>query len=526
MLADANLRFALPCREMRSGMEIDMEKSIENRNENGGRSSKQQKNAAGRLAVILLVTVECVFLGLLIYTHLLPASYVALVGVMFLLVAILVTALLWASRNKAKQIVGYVLTFLMLLLLIPGGNYIYRTTRMLFNISNVQTEVTLLGVYVRAEDGAVTLQDTAEYAYGILEELDRESTDEALQELEEELETTLRVQEFHGILEIVDGLLRGQVDAILLNQTYLDIAGDMEGYEELSTLVREIGVRDVEKVVENATPGAQENVNSEEEETEKDVFVIYFSGIDSRSSKLVAKSRSDANLLAVVNANTHKVLLISTPRDYYVSLSIAGGAEDKLTHASIYGIECSVETMEMLYDIDIDYYGRMNFYGFIDIIDALGGITVWSDYEFDSMNHPGHHFTVGANEVDGDGALAFARERFSYAEGDIQRGRNQLEIIRAVIDKAASPAILSNYTSLLDSVEGSFETNVPYYEIAYLVRKQLTSGAEWEVTTYNVSGTGASRKPYSLSQNAYVMIPDQASVDQAKEMIAKILAGE
>ena len=203
-------------------------------------------------------------------------------------------------------------------------------------------------------------------------------------------------------------------------------------------------------------------------------------------------------------------------------LSISKGVPDKLTHAGIYGIDVSRDTLEMLYDTEIDYYFRVNFDGFEDIINALGGIKVNSEVAF---SDEGCKFVKGDNYLNGKEALVFARNRYDIKGGDRQRGKNQMAVVKAVIEKAASPAILFNYKSTLDSMAGSFETDMPYERIAKLIRNQINDGTKWNVTTYSVNGTGASRKPYSLSGKAYVMLPDEETVDHAKELIEQVKNG-
>lgn len=252
------------------------------------------------------------------------------------------------------------------------------------------------------------------------------------------------------------------------------------------------------------------------------MFSVYISGIDSRSG-LIAKSRSDVNIVATVNTETRQVLLVSTPRDYYVPLPISNGQPDKLTHAGIYGIDCSMGTLEMLYETEIDYYFRVNFSGFEGIVNALGGITVDSEVAFSSGDYS---FVQGENYMDGAAALTFARERYAFASGDRQRGKNQMAVIKGVINKAISPALLTNYTSILESVAGSFEASIPYDVLAALVKQQLSDGGEWNIVSYSVDGTGASKKPYSLSTNAYVMEPDYNTVNQAIAMMEQVKNGE
>jgi len=208
-----------------------------------------------------------------------------------------------------------------------------------------------------------------------------------------------------------------------------------------------------------------------------------------------------------------------------VPLPISNGVPDKLTHAGIYGIDVSMGTLEMLYDTEIDYYFRVNFSGFERIIDALGGVTVHSDVAF-KATYSDWRFKEGDNNLNGEAALEFARERHAFASGDRQRGKNQMAVIKAVINKAMSPAILSGYMGIMESVSGSFETSMPYDKIAELVRDQLDKGGSWNIVSYSVDGTGDSQKPYSLSTKAYVMIPNQETVDTAIAKINQVKNGE
>lgn len=265
-------------------------------------------------------------------------------------------------------------------------------------------------------------------------------------------------------------------------------------------------------------------VNQEMLEVPEGTFVVYISGVDTWGTPK-AKSRSDVNILAVVNTNTKQILLVSTPRDYYVPLSVSGGVKDKLTHAGIYGVESSMGTLEMLYGVDIQYYVKLNFTGFVGIVDALGGIDVYSDSTFTVGD--AFSFTEGVNHMSGIEALAFARERYSFASGDRARGTHQMAVIRAVLDKATSSAILYNYADVMNSVSGCFTTNMSQEKIASLVRMQLNDMATWSITAISVDGTGASKTTYTVPyKTAYVMIPDEATVQTAKEKIAAVLAGE
>ncbi len=262
----------------------------------------------------------------------------------------------------------------------------------------------------------------------------------------------------------------------------------------------------------------------------KEPFVVYLSGVDTRG-ELTEKARSDVNILAVVNPQTKQVALINTPRDYYVDLA-GTNSKDKLTHAGLYGVETSMATLGNLYGITVDHYVRINFAGFMSIVDALGGVDVYSDYAFTSVGSPGYYdpttFVEGWNHLNGQAALAFARERHAFASGDIQRGINQMKVIDAMLNKIKSPALLMGFSKIMDAAADCFVTNFSQDQISALVRMQLSDLADWDIQSYTVTGSSAtSTQCYSAKgQKLYVMKPDNAAVAKAKEMIAAVLGGE
>ena len=270
--------------------------------------------------------------------------------------------------------------------------------------------------------------------------------------------------------------------------------------------------------------------DAEAKKITKEPFVVYLSGVDTRG-ELTEKARSDVNILAAVNPETKQVVLINTPRDYYVDLA-GTNSKDKLTHAGLYGVQTSMDTLGNLYGVDVQHYIRINFAGFINIVDALGGVDVYSDQAFTSVGSPGYYdpttFAEGWNHLDGKAALAFARERHAFKTGDVQRGINQMKVIDAMLNKIKSPALLMGFTKILDAVSDSFVTSLSQNQISALVRMQLSDFAEWNIERYTVTGSsGSSTKCYSAKgQKLYVMKPDENSVAKAKEMIAAVLGGE
>ncbi|HIX78222.1 MAG TPA: LCP family protein [Candidatus Fusicatenibacter merdavium] len=486
------------------------------------KKSRKKNPVPGIVLSLLLLVAAGIFLCLLYLTHMLTNTYL-FVAAGACLIAVLIT--FYLTRNFRKRI-PFVFGSLWFLLCIGifsvGSIYLYRTQAALQAIAGTETEISNVSVYVRIDDPAQTLSDASGYSFGILSTLDRENTDTVVSRINEQLGVTIQTAEFDGLTQLADGLRNHQVDALILNDAYLDLYEEFDGYTEFPSQIRALSTESIETAVQNneLTSTTVQDLN------DNPVLNIYISGSDTRESTLPSRSRSDVNILASINTQTHQVLLISTPRDYYVPLSISNGVPDKLTHAGIYGVQVSMDTLSMLYEVPIDYYFRVNFNGFVDIIDALGGIDVYSDYTFDSGNVSGYHFNEGWNSVNGEEALTFCRERYAFASGDRQRGKNQMAVIQGVLNKATSPAILSNYTSVLDSAAGCMETNVPYDTIAEIVRDQLAGGGSWNVVSYSVDGTGDSQVPYSMSSSVYVMIPDTSTVDQAKSLLAQVAAGE
>ena len=477
----------------------------------------------GAVITIIVIMLSVVFMGLLAMTKMIPTIYMLIIGIVLAVIAAIIWLLVWHTRYTGRFIGGTVLAVIMIVILAFGGFYINKTRSAISNISGETTEVTQMAVYVKSDDAADSVEATAGYTYGILSSLDRENTDGAVAHLNSQFGTEVQTKEYAGLTELADGILNGEVNAMLLNSGYLSVYEDMDGYTDFSTKIKEVGTVDVESTIQSA----EESTPVEPITTANGgkVYTIYLSGIDTRG-EMTAKSRSDVNIIATVNTDTHEILLVSTPRDYFVPLSISGGAPDKLTHAGIYGIDVCMDTLGMLYDIDINYYFRINFGGFVKVIDALGGITVNSDYDFDSKNILGYHFNKGENYLNGEQALIFARERYAFQEGDRQRGKNQMEVIRGVVKKALSPEILTSYSSILSSLDGCFGTNITYEEIAQILQQQLTNGGDWTIVSYSVNGTGATEKPYSMSQKAYVMVPDYNTVDKAKSLMEKVRNGE
>ena len=345
---------------------------------------------------------------------------------------------------------------------------------------------------------------------GVLENADQENTAELLKTLSD-LNPTSKA--YASVPQLADALYDGEVDAIILNDGYLPILEQTEGYTDFDNYTRILKQFDFTKEVAPVVPNESITVEP---------FVVYCSGIDARSSNINITSRSDVNILAVVNPTTRQILLVNTPRDYYLPLA-HNGQLDKLTHAGIYGTGESMQTLDNLYGTHTSFYMRVNFAGLTKIVDALGGVDVYSTKTF-SMG--GYDFTEGVNHLNGEAALCFSRERYAFADGDNQRGKNQMAVIQAIISKASSPAVLKNYQTLLSSLSDAFLTSLSYDDIASLVKMQLQDMSGWHVTSYAVSGSGDTSYCYALGDAAWVMRPNMDTVNTAKELIRQVMSGE
>ncbi|MBP3853845.1 MAG: LCP family protein, partial [Erysipelotrichaceae bacterium] len=333
-------------------------------------------------------------------------------------------------------------------------------------------------------------------------------------------------KKFGAITDQVQALYDGSVDAIILNESYRHNVEDFEQYKDFSDKT-EVLYSFVYYTDKNNTANSVSDVTSKP-------FTIFISGNDSYGT-IDELTRSDVNMLVTVNPKTSRVLLTSIPRDYYVPLvcsdgACAEGALDKLTHTGMHGINTTKETLESLLDVDINYTFRVNFSSAEQIVDALGGvdITVEPGLEIESFGADGAlgGLDAGTHHLDGAHALAFARERYAYEDGDVQRVKNQQQVLEAIIHKAISSDTLANYSTILKSMEGAFETNMSQDEIASLMQFQLRENPNWKFENYVLNGQGADMFCAELGTGASVLVPDQRTIDIAKKKIDAIIDGE
>lgn len=471
----------------------------------------------GLIAMGLLMVCSVMIEVTLLTLQMLPTKYVLLLMVALLVInAVNVIVQIPVSRKKSGKVICGVISVLLSAVMIYGFVASCSVQSTIAKITKKTQEVSTIDVIVLQTSSAQSLPDVKGEQFGFFSGTD----DTKLGEIKSYLSKKIGEVQMTGadsVTHLADSLYNGSVRVILMDDAFLNSLSEISGYESFASDTRIIDQFDV-------VTASEINDNGGSLDITKSPFIVYLSGSDSRSSDISATSRSDVNILAVVNPQSKQILLLNTPRDYYVPLTVSNGMRDKLTHAGVYGIDCSMGTLAALYGIEVPYYVRINFTGFENIVNALGGVTVHSDYTFTSE---GYQFVEGDNTLDGAAALTFVRERYSFAGGDNQRGKDQMAMIKAILDKAMSPAILSNYQSLLKAVSGSFLTNFSYDDITSFVQKQLSDGSGWKISSYAVSGTGDMNVTYTYpDEYLYVMWPDDGKVQNAKTLIQQVLDGQ
>ncbi len=498
---------------LRRQEEYDASNTSKKKTRMKSRKSKKVKENKSKLDIVfkviafIYVILTIVFFISVVKMDLLPLMYVMI----FTIAEVVFTIAMGIGLAKKHRTYKLNIFCLIIVLLISSvyvyvATYANATTQFLGSVFTEVEETDEYYVVVKNNSNYSKIEDLKNkeiYLFQVEEDVKQEVGSKA--------SATFKATD--NLTQIAKDLTNSKIEAILVSSSQYGILSDeIEKFKENT------------KIIYTATHKIVKTAEVEKENTkynvENGIFNIYISGIDT-SGRISNVSRSDANILVTINTKTHEVLLTSIPRDYYVTLH-SKKAKDKLTHSGIYGISETVTTVEDLLDIDINYYVRVNFTTVIKVVDTLGGIDVYSDYNFTAQ---GYSFKKGYNHVNGQKALAFSRERYSFSGGDNQRVKNQQHVIEAIINKVLdSNTILTKYTNILNSLEGSFQTNMDQKDISKLVKEQLQTMSSWKIKTNSLTGTGASNTTYSAgSQKLYVMIPNSESVQNAKKQIKSVM---
>ncbi len=478
----------------------------------GGTVEKKSKlYLISNIISFLYFVVTVVTIIIISKVNVLPTKYMVLLSLILLLVPIIIFFVqLKTKRKKKLKIVLNVISILISIILVIISIYCVKTNKFLDAMQSSGYKIQNYSVMVLKDSEYEQIEDIEGKNLGYIA-----GDDTGVSMANEEIKNKVSVElkEELNLSDLTDALTNKDVDAIMLEDAYKSILEDentefIENTRVIYTFSIQVPVEEISKEVSTQEP-----------------FNVFISGIDTYG-KIQSVSRSDVNILVTVNPNTHQVLLTNIPRDSYVQLYNTTGTKDKLTHAGIYGIEKSVKTVEQLLDVDINYYLKVNFTSLEDIVDAIGGITVYSKYTFTSYIG-NYYFKEGYNNMNGAQALGFARERKSFAEGDIMRGQNQQAVIEAIIRKVSSPSIISKYNTLLSSLAGEFETNMPTEKMTEFIKMQLDNPVSWNVTSITLNGSGSSQYTYSGgNQKLSVIILDEESVQEAQQKIDLVMQGE
>lgn len=478
-----------------------------------------QKITSWKVLFGIQVVASVLLIVLIMKLNALPMLYTIGVIIVVALFALLSFGLMKPSKEhgkgKVRNIIGKIVSLLLSVLLLIGSLYIAQGNSVLDAITGANTQTTRISMIVKSESDYKELSDLKNKTVEVnqSDSENKENMEKAIAELKKE-ESSIQLKDISSYATMADHLYSGETDAIFINEANYSMLE--EEHESFKSDTRVIWSYDIVTKVKDIS----KNVDVTDE-----LFTIYISGIDT-TGPVSTVSRSDVNMLVTVNPKTKQILMTSIPRDYYVTLANKG-KKDKLTHAGLGGVENSVKTIENFMDIDINYYARVNFTSLVKMVDALGGITVYSPVSFTTL-HGGYKIVKGNNEMDGEKALGFVRERYGLAGGDNDRVKNQQRVLTGMLEKAMSPSIITNYSSVLNSIEGSFETNMSSGEITDLIKMQLNDMSSWEILQIQLSGSGKQMTggAYMPNNKLYYMIPDQDSVNKCSSLIKQMMEGE
>lgn len=488
-------------------------------------------------AIVLAITLaaEAVTVFTIWRLDMLPLKYFAVLLAIFVLGTAAVAALMLQRTGKwekkkghVKQIIAYVLCAILIAVCVVASYAVSKLHNTVSNITNNTTVSALVGVYVLSDDPAVSIEDAAGYTFAVTDSYDAENSKATVTEIQELLSCEITTQNYDSSLAMIDALYAQEVDAIILSDSYIGVLDALDDYSDFSEKTKVIFEHTIEKTIVSNTSSddsaTEATVVPHDFDPTQDPFLLYISGNDARRA-LLADGASDVNILVAVNPKDKQILLVNTPRDYFVANPAGDGALDKLTHCGLYGIDNSVQAMSDLYGQPISYYAKINFTGFKTLVDAIGGVTIYSDISFSTTSYT--YIQKGENHLNGAQALALARERRNLSGGDNDRGKNQMKIIAAMIDQLSASNLIANYADILDSLEGMFTTSMPKETISQLVKMQLSDMASWDVLSFAVTGDNGSDKPYALGGlYAYVMYPHEDEVEFASQLIGRVLNGE
>lgn len=495
-------------------------------------SRQENKKSIGfMIFAIILSVILVVFTGGLVYQifklQILPDNIlIPIILVLILLTLIFVLLINFSTHGLVSKILCSLMVVVLSTVYGLGNYYLYSTNTTLETVTDQGNKAkNTVSVVVLNSSGLENVNSLEGSKLGVLKTIGNEATKKSLTDLKKN-NVTYTKKTYDNMLGMLKALYDGEVDAIVLNEAYRSNVCDLEDYTNFNNDTKVIH-KTVYYTKENSSSLAVSDITSKP-------FNILISGNDSFGS-LDENSRSDVDMLVTINPVTSTILLTSIPRDSYVKevcndYACNYGVYDKLTHTGIYGVDTTKDTIENLLDIDINYVYRVNFTSMIDIVDALGGVDVTvpegmavSKF-YTNSNLEGVH--EGENHLDGKRALAYSRERKAYLDGDLQRARNQQQVLQAMFKKATSPKIIKNYTSLLKALIGAFDTNMTTKEITSFIKYQIQAKPSWKFEQFVLKGDNDLKMSAELGSEVSVVILYDSYINIAHDKIQAVLDGK
>ncbi len=477
----------------------------------------------GIVLSILLVVASFYLLYQLIKINVLPTKLLFLITIIFVLLdAIFALLLCYYTRAIVSKIICVVITLVLIFGSCMGGYYISKTGSLLTNITNVTKHAkNTVSVVVKQSSDIKNKSQLNGLSVGTLRTIGTQGSSKALTELSKD-GIVMNQSEYDSLSAMLEAFYNGEVDSIIINESSRSQILDMESYADFDNNTRVV-YQTYYKVENTDKANAVSDITSKP-------FNVLISGSDTRGG-FDENGRSDVIMVATINPKTSTILLTSVPRDFYVTTACDAtdgcmqGALDKITHTGIHGTNTTKRTVEQLLGIEINYTFKVGFDTVTDLVDALGGVDVYVE--------PGYAVTTstfsvheGTNHLDGEHALAYARERYSYTEGDRQRTKNQQQVLMGIVNEATKPSVITKYASIMDAMANTFSTTMSNDEITSLIKYQINNNPKWKMEQYMVDGTGDTLMCAELGDAASVMVPDQSTVKLAKDKINAVLAGK
>ena len=466
---------------------------------------------------IFSVALDIVFVLLLVGVYqlgLIPTKYLVIFSLLIIILGILFTFLSFKLKKMLLSIILFIFMLLFSILSLVSIYYV-RTTNSFFDTLTEVKEKQMYYVVVKKDSDYSNLKDLNNKSMAIFKN-QSENYNNALNKVKNDIK--VKEKKYTNMNTIVKDLFNGNIDSLLINSNNKELLDEnVKSFKDDTRVIAKLSI-EIEKQEDK-----KEDSEVKSKETNNNVsFNVLISGIDTYGS-INRVSRSDVNIVVTVNPNTHKILLTSIQRDMYVQLHGTTGTRDKLTHAGIYGINMSRQTIEDFLDIDIPYYVRVNFDSVIKLVDTIGGVDIYNDVAFRGYSR---YFEQGYVHLNGEQALEYARERKKMPNGDWTRGEHQKVIITAIINKIAnSKELLTNYGDILNNSKDLIQTNIPTDVIKKFVKDQIDSMSPWNITSTFVGGAGSDyRETYSMpGMNLYITYPDENSVKNVSKQIKDLL---